>query len=238
MCCNSNEWPKRFELSYEWTICDLNRSTDSFGQYIKSDEFGHKDDNLNNWSLYLYPRGVDEKTRDFVGLFLEFRSILKRKISVEYQISIMSGDKWRQIDGIINHCFTSYESFGTKKFISKSRLLKETRNPSNNLIIKCHIIYEFNRPFQMVKRFGLSFCQLVYTVEDLLELWDCFFLNNGKQPVNDDMIRLLSDLIEKKSHEFRDRLVGIDKSNNKEMEEFCQQFVSLINEKSRRNAFK
>ena len=243
MCFESNEKNsgKRdlIEMEIKWTIDRLNRRKETNGQFIKSESFNSSDDPKTVWSLYVYPFGVDKKSEDYIGIFLELQKSLKKEVSTKYRISIMNGDRWKPVDTFIEHCFIAGQSFGSKKFIMKSNILRGSPLKKDEFTIRCEIIYENNCPLSP-KKLGSNYDLLIANSEDLLDMCDYWLAEsqtNGES--SEEMLKLFHNLLAKKVYEVRAQVstaIGFYK-NDFVLKLIHKRIVSLINEKFTNNDF-
>ena len=237
MCFEFNEMNKRngflfekFETMFEWTIDRLNQRTDTSGRFIKSKLFGDINDPKTKWSLYLYPNGVDKKSKDFVGIFLELETTRIPEVSAKYKISIRNGNQWKPIDDFIEYRFRAGMSFGSKKFISKSNISRGSRLSKEELIIKCELIYENICRLVPKKSFQNNRNLLIDSSESLLQMSEnCLVESQTNEEFNEEVLQILHNLVAEKVRELKDQLsVAIGKYKNNELETIYERIVSLI----------
>jgi len=231
----SKFWSKKFETNIVWTITgiyDCTKKTRKVGHFIQSKAFGDSDDPKTKWTLYLYPSGVDEKSQDFIGIFVKLEKSPNPQISTHFRVSIKNGDRWKPIDDFIGHSFTIGESFGSKKFISKEKIFRGIQRTSKELIIKCELNYEICcQPQRQRSRKDTKV--FTFISDSLISMYDkCFEERPSDEVVNEEVLQILHNLVGEKVKGLSDELsVYIKIYRNQELEPIYEQILNLIKEK-------
>lgn len=167
-----------------WQIdqIDLFLSKNS-GDYIVSDKFSKENIKLS-WQLYLYTKGINNDTKDYISLFIQFSdgSHCSHKLQAQYEFAIING-KGETVNRINSDILTftlNNSKLGETKFIRRDLLLNKRKNllQDNTLMIVCNIKFGLNSQKRFCQSNELDYCE--YKL--LLALSDDFerLLESGK----------------------------------------------------------
>ena len=97
---------KTIKTSFIWTISDFSKSPEKTGEKLESLTFSAEEDITTKWCLGLYPKGLKEETKEFVGIYLYLKCLSKRlfmklglkasdsnEVSVKYKLAIIDGNQ-------------------------------------------------------------------------------------------------------------------------------------------------
>ncbi|EPQ07721.1 BTB and MATH domain-containing protein 43 [Myotis brandtii] len=70
---------KVVKFSHMWTISNFSFCQQEVGEVIQSSTFSSEANNPLKWCLRVYPKGLDEESKDYLSLYL-FLSILNYKV--------------------------------------------------------------------------------------------------------------------------------------------------------------
>uniref|UniRef100_G1Q0B2 Speckle type BTB/POZ protein n=1 Tax=Myotis lucifugus TaxID=59463 RepID=G1Q0B2_MYOLU len=183
---------KVVKFSHMWTISNFSFCRQEVGKVIQSSTFSSEANDQLKWCLRVYPKGLDEESKDYLSLYLFLVSSPKRIFLAKFKLSILN-DKGEQIKSLESHraySFVQGKEGGFKKFIHRDLLLDEDYSllPDDKLTLFCEVSVvqdSFTISGQNTKKMvKVPECQLA---DELGGLWenswftDCCFCVAGQE---------------------------------------------------------
>ncbi|EPQ11798.1 Speckle-type POZ protein [Myotis brandtii] len=183
---------KVVKFSHMWTIGNFSFCGQEVGEVIQSSTFSSEAIAQLKWCLRVYPKGLDEESKDYLSLYLFLVSSPKRIFLAKFKLSILN-DKGEQIKSLESHRaygFVQGKEGGFKKFIHRDLLLDEDYSllPDDKLTLLCEVSVvqdSFTISGQNTKKMvKVPECQLA---DELGGLWenswftDCCFCVAGQE---------------------------------------------------------
>ena len=131
------------ELNYEWVVEALDFLPHKTGQNFNSPMFFAISNTLIRWRLILYPKGVSEESKDYLGLYFE-RVLLGYDVPavVKYQVTVKksNGDIFAQSSGITGVGCKPMPSIWGWNQVGRLEKLKQ-QEETGDLKISCQLVY-------------------------------------------------------------------------------------------------
>ncbi|XP_063089603.1 speckle-type POZ protein-like [Cavia porcellus] len=134
---------KVVKLSYLWTISNFSFCLREIGHSIESSTFSSESNDKLKWCLRVYPRGVDEESKDYLSLSLALISCPMREAWAKFTFYIVN-DKGQKTNGLSSQEIRSFEpgsDWGFRKFILRELVLEESNGllPDDKLTLWCEV---------------------------------------------------------------------------------------------------
>ncbi|XP_054580812.1 speckle-type POZ protein-like [Eptesicus fuscus] len=180
------------KFSHMWTISNFSFCRQEMGEVIQSSTFSSEANDQLKWCLRVYPKGINEESKNYLSLYLILLSCPKSEFWAKFKFSILNdkGEETKTLESRRAFRFVQGKDWGFKKFIPRDVLLDEDYRflPDDKLTLFCEvsvgqdsITISGQNPKKMVK---VPECQLANELGGLWEnSWftDCCFCVAGQE---------------------------------------------------------
>ena len=91
MWCNSRLDVRK--VCFVWKIDNFSLRPEKIGDSLKSITFSEAEDSKIKWSLRVYPKGLKEKDKDFVSLFMYLEASDRKEIWAKYNLALLNDNE-------------------------------------------------------------------------------------------------------------------------------------------------
>ncbi|XP_015421621.1 PREDICTED: speckle-type POZ protein A-like [Myotis davidii] len=187
---------KVVKFSHMWTISNFSFCRQEVGEVIQSSTFSSEAIAHLKWCLRVYPKGLDEDSKDHLSLYLILLSCPKSELWAKFKFSILNskGEVTKAVKSQGAYRFVQGKDWGFKKCVRRDVLLDEDNSllPDDKLTLLCEVsvvqdsvTISGQNTTKMVK---VPECQLA---DELGGLWenswftDCCFCVAGQESLAD-----------------------------------------------------
>ena len=122
---------------YTWKISNFSCRSEEMGKDLRSSKFSASATDKIKWFLRVYPKGLDEESKDYVSLYLLLVSSNRKEVLAKFKFGMLNakGEVTKVMESQKAYKFLRGHDWGFKKFILRDYLLDETNGliPDNNL---------------------------------------------------------------------------------------------------------
>ncbi|XP_063089628.1 speckle-type POZ protein-like [Cavia porcellus] len=141
-----NQYTTEIEVvkcSYLWTISNFSFSLKEIGSAIESSTFSPEENGELKWRLRVYPKGINEESKEYLSLCLALISCPMREAWAKFTFYIVN-DKGHKAKGLSSkevRRFDTGTKLGIRKFILRDFLLDPTNGllPDDKLTLFCEV---------------------------------------------------------------------------------------------------
>ncbi|XP_015421620.1 PREDICTED: speckle-type POZ protein A-like [Myotis davidii] len=134
---------KVVKFSHMWTISNFSFCRQEVGEVIQSSTFSSEAIAHLKWCLRVYPKGLDEDSKDHLSLYLFLVSSPKRIFLAKFKLSILNdkGEETKSLESHQAYMFVQGKDWGFKKFIRRDVLFDEDYRflPDDKLTLFCEV---------------------------------------------------------------------------------------------------
>ncbi|XP_058788785.1 uncharacterized protein LOC131662841 [Phymastichus coffea] len=162
-----------------WKIHSVNllfHNSNNMSDCIVSEKFTK--DNINvSWQLFLYFKGLNNDSKDYISLLLQFsnENCCTHKIQAQYEFAILNA-KEEIVNKMKSKLLTfdvNHSKLGETKFVKKDLLFNKKKNllQDNTLVIVCFVTFGLNTEKRYGQKNTLNYCEhkFLLAVSDDLE---------------------------------------------------------------------
>ncbi|XP_063089716.1 speckle-type POZ protein-like [Cavia porcellus] len=183
---------KVVKFSYMWTISIFSFSLKEIGSAIESSTFSPEANDNLKWCLRVYPKGINEESKDYLSLCLALISCPMREAWAKFTFYIVN-DKGQNTKGLSSQEIQRFDpgtEWGFRKFILRDFLLDATNGllPDDKLTLFCEVkvTKDTTDSFSLNNKNIVKACEN-WLASDLAGLWknsllaDCCFFVAGQE---------------------------------------------------------
>ncbi|XP_063089735.1 speckle-type POZ protein-like [Cavia porcellus] len=134
---------KVVKFSYQWTISNFSFCTKQIGKCIESSTFSSQQNDKLKWGLRLYPKGIDEESKDYLSLYLKLIQSPTRELLAKFKFYILNanGEKTKEKASHQPYRFVQGRYWGFKHFILRHFIFDATTDllPDDRLTFFCEV---------------------------------------------------------------------------------------------------
>ena len=132
-------YKEAIKFSYTWSIINFSLFHEENGKVLVSPKFSSDTNDKIKWRLKLYVNGENEKSKDYVSLFLYLVSPEETKVEVKGQLSILNAKGVRSNKIDFQYVYEDAGGRGYRKFIERNTLLDKSQGylSDDKLTIVC-----------------------------------------------------------------------------------------------------
>ena len=128
---------------YTWKISNFSGCPEKMGEVLESSTFSTRSTDKIKWCLKVFPKGLDEESKDHLSLHLQLVSCNEKEVWAKFKFGILNakGEETKAMESKRAFKFMQGKDWGFKKFIRRNFLLDENNGllPDDNLTIFCEV---------------------------------------------------------------------------------------------------